>query len=367
MSKSRTRVATVGVALSALVLAGCGGDEESSATEALAECETTKEATIVLGTPDLDVSYLPYGLLADELGYFAGECLDITVEASGSALPSLLSTGKADFLTMTPETITMASDSEPMGISFVHNFMPSLNIFLAVPEDSPIKDPGDLKGATIGVSNANPLYDAFITESFKEYGLTLDDVDQIETSYGVTPMKALETGEVDAILYWPGILTSWEQAGYHLRWLEADWSEAYDGFGLVAATTTVEKDPELIEGVSRALAKSAVYLQRYPESAVRIFWEMFPERAPLPGGDEDEKLAEDLAILDSTLVSMKADEYPEDHTWGIQTLERWTGQVAYAKEGGLITGDPDPTQFFYADHIEAANDFDRADIEEVKK
>lgn len=365
LKSHRMRLALAGTVLGSLALSACGSSESTSAASSV-DCETTEKATIVLGTPDLDVSYIPYGILAEELGYFDEECLDVTIESAAKVLPSMLTSGKADMMTATPETLIMASDSEPFDVAFMHNFMPSLNIFLAVPEGSDITDAGDLKGATIGTSGANPLYDAFLTESLEPHGLKLTDVTQIETGYGITPMKALETGEVDAILYWPGILTSWEEAGHDLRWLDAEWSEAYDGFGFIASNDFITSSPAAVEGISRGLAKSAVYLQRFPENAVKKFWAAYPERAPLPGADEAEKMAEDLAILNSTLKSMKADEYEADHTWGIQTMDRWTGHVAFDKANGMITGDPDPAQFFYADHVEAANDFDRDAIVEVE-
>jgi NitT/TauT family transport system substrate-binding protein len=163
------------------------------------------------------------------------------------------------------------------------------------------------------------------------------------------------------------MFTSWEAAGYDMRILKGtEWSAGFDGIGLSVRDETLKEDPELVESVSRAIARSTVYLQRFPESAVRIFWEAYPERAPLPGADEDAALERDLAVLDSTLETMGAMEHDEDYTWGIQTLERWTNQIAYMQASGTV--DPaatiDPTAFFSADHIEAANDFDRDEITE---
>lgn len=367
---ARRRVITAAalVAASALVLTGCSGSADAAA-EAGADCESTTSAGLLLGTADLDVSYIPYGILADELGYFAEECIDLSVEvAADGTLQSLLA-DKTDFAMGTPSIPLTAADGEPIGAKLVYNLIPDMNIYLGVLGDSDIESVEDLKGATIGVSGSSPFYDAYMERSLSQYGLSLADVTVITTGYGATPTEALESGEVDAVLYWPGLFTSWKLAGYDIRILDGtEWSADFDGIGIIARDDTIENDPELVEGFARAVAKSSVYLQRFPESAVKLFWEAYPERAPLPGADEEEALANDLEILDATLVSMDITEHDADYSWGVQTAERWDAQIEYLKTSGIIGADAaaDPSAFFTDEFTAAANDFDRDDIVEVK-
>lgn len=355
------------LATGALILSGCTAGAEATTSDAAAACETTTPAHMLLSTADLDISYIPYGILADELGYFDDECVDMTIEVTASGAPQSLLGGQTDFAMTGPEQLVAANNGAPFGAKTIYNYIPNLNIYLGVLADSDIESTADLAGKTIGLESASPMYDSFLTESLEPHGLSLADITTITTGYGATPAEALESGDVDAVLYWPGMFTSWEAAGYDMRILTGtEWSAGFDGIGLSARDDTIAEDPELVESVSRAIARSTVYLQRYPESAVRIFWQAYPERAPLPGADEDEALDRDLAVLESTLETMGAMNHDEDYTWGTQTLERWTNQIAYMQASGTVdaTVEIDPTAFFSADHIEAANDFDRDEITE---
>lgn len=351
-------------------LAGCATAEASDAgASAGADCAEMTPAHLVIGTADLDVSYIPYGILANELGYFADECIDMTIDAAADGLLQSLLNEQVDFIMSSPSEPLFAGNGAPMGAQIIYNLIPDLNISLAVMDDSALTTVGDLDGAVIGTWGLGPYADAYVSRSLEPYGLTLDDVTLVETGYGTTPMQALDTGEVDAVLYWPGLYTSWRLAGYDTRILEGtEWSATMDGIGILTTDAIVNDDPALVEGVSRALAKSSVYLKRYPESAVRTFWEAYPERAPLPGEDEAAALEADLAILETTLDTMGITDRDEDTAWGDQTAERWQNQIDYFIETGMIapTGEVTPESFFTADHIAAANDFDHDAIVEQK-
>jgi NitT/TauT family transport system substrate-binding protein len=367
LNAARGTKAAVIAAAAALALAGCATTEAGSTVESAATCAETTPAHLVIGTADLDVSYIPYGILAEELGYFDEECIDMTIDAAADGLMQSLTTGQVDFIMSSPSEPLFTGNGEPIGTKIIYNLIPDLNISMAVMEDSSATSVGDLEGAVIGTWGLGPYADAYASRSLEPYGLTLDDITFIETGYGTTPMQALESGEVDAVLYWPGLYTAWELAGYDLRVLEGtEWSATMDGIGIMTSDDIVADGPQLVEGFSRALAKSAVYLKRYPESAVRMFWEAYPERAPLPGEDETAAMEADLAILQTTLDTMRVTEREEDALWGEQTAERWQNQIDYFVETGMIvpTGEVSPESFFTADHIAAANDFDHDAITE---
>jgi NitT/TauT family transport system substrate-binding protein len=365
----RSGLALVATSAAILGLAGCATDTGATPAAAEVDCAETTSAHLVIGTADLDVSYIPYGILADELGYFDAECIDMTVDAASDGLVQSLLSGQVDFIMSSPSEPLFTGQGEPMGAKMIYNLIPDLNISLAVLEDSDLSDVGDLAGGVIGTWGIGPYADAYISRSLEPYGLTLDDVTVIETGYGTTPMQALDSGEVDAVLYWPGLYTSWELAGYPTRILEGtEWTAEMDGIGILTTDEMVEEHPDVVEGFSRALAKSAVYLKRYPESAVRAFWAAYPERAPLPGEDEAAALESNLAILETTLETMRVLDRPEDTVWGDQTAERWDTQIDYFVSTGMITptGEVTATDFFTAEHIAAANDFDLDTIVEQK-
>lgn len=357
-----------GLSVAATLLSACGGGSTSqAAASAGADCESTTSSSLLVQTADLDVSYVPYGILADELGYYADECIDMDVEVTSDSTISPLLNGKTDFAISAPSEVLTAGDGEAMGAKIVYNMIPKLNIFLAVLPDSSITSVADLKGATIGISNSSTYYDAFMQESLEAQGLSLDDITYVTTGYGSTPLNALKNGDVDAVLYWPGIYAAWANSGLDVRLLEGtDWSEDMDGLGMAAADETISDDPELVEGVSRAISRAIVYAKRYPESVVKLFWDAYPERAPLPGDDEDAALEEDVALLNATLTSMDVDQHEEDYTWGVQTSERWQNTIDFYQGSGMIDDSVtvDADDFYTNEFNDAANDFDLDSIVE---
>jgi NitT/TauT family transport system substrate-binding protein len=367
---AKSRWAGVAVlATGALLLSGCAADATPAAGAAAVDCDTVTKSSLLLATSDLDISYTPYGLLAKQLGYFDDECIDMTVDVTASGSVQSLLAGKTDFAMTGPEQLVTANKGAEMGAKTVYNLIPNLNIYLGVLDDSTVKTTADLAGGTIGLESDSPMYDAFLDRTLTPDGISMDSMKTIVTAYGVTPAEALKSGDVDAVLYWPGMFTSWEAAGYDMRILPGtEWSGDFDGIGLSARDDTIKDDPKLVEGVSRAIAKAMVYAIRYPESVVEKFWAAYPERAPLPGADEDAALERDLAVLKSTLKTMGAEDHDVDYAWGTQTEERWTNQVAYMQTAGIVDASAtiDPTLFFDASQIEAANDFDHDLITEQK-
>lgn len=354
------------VGATALLITSCSSSSTDSSA-GTAHCESVTETSLALSTADLDVSYIPYGILADNLGYFSEECLDVTVEVTSSTVEQSVVTGQVDFGMTSPDALIMAAETTQLDARFVYNLIPQLNIFLATAPDSGIKTGKDLAGAKIGISGPTPIYNTYMQRYLSEFGLGLDDITFVTTAYGATAMEALKSGAVDAVLYWPGLFTAWELSGYKVTMMpDPAWASGLDGIGLIARNEVIDSTPDVVEKVSRAIAKSAVYLKHHPEEAVKTFWDHFPARAPLPGADEKDSLAKDLAILNATLQSMHIDTNSDDYNFGIQTIERWTNQVEYLKTAGLLTKDVDPQSFFYIDHMEATNNFDRSEITEAQ-
>jgi NitT/TauT family transport system substrate-binding protein len=344
-----------------LLLTACGGEEADGAAAPATDCPTTTPVTLMMGTADLDVSYAPYGILAEQLGYFDAECLDVTIETTGSSTTTgqALMGGTAQIAMQSPDNLVIAYESDPLPIKMFHNLVPKSIYTLAVSNGSPITDFSALKGATIGVTAQSSLYNAYLQTRLAEVGLRLDDVSIVVTGYGATSMEALDSGQVDAVLAWPGLWTSYRNAGYDFTLLpEADWQNDYYGIGLGATTEYIEQNPEVIEAVSRGVAKSTVFLHENPEAAVRLFWEAYPERGPLPGQDEDAEMDKQVAVLNSSLEQMRVSDFPVDHAWGAQDAQTWQRHIDYDRAAGLLTVDVTPDELFTDEFNAAANEFD---------
>ena len=86
---------------------------------------------------------------------------------------------------------------------------------------------------------------------------------------------------MDAEVSFTGGIARQQMAGYAVRMLPATSEEMSQySFNLFATQSFIDKNPEVIAKVGRAIAKATVFLMTNPEAAVRIFWKQYPDRAP---------------------------------------------------------------------------------------
>jgi NitT/TauT family transport system substrate-binding protein len=136
------------LALSAVVLAGCGSSK--SATGA------TESITVVVPTNGVAAEYGIYA--AQDQGYFAAEHLKVKVTsvAGGAEAVQALATGVADLVDAPTSTvlgaITKQADLKPTYVCRTH-WVASQAVY--VPTGSAVQSGADLKGVVIGVDNPN--------------------------------------------------------------------------------------------------------------------------------------------------------------------------------------------------------------------
>lgn len=348
-----------------LLLSACGGGSEPAVAAAAESCDSMTPVTIMMGTSDLDISYAPYASLAQELGYFAEECLDVTVTTTGASTTTAQAvvSGAADIAIQTPDSMIIAAGTDPLPIQIFHNLVPRSSYEIAVLAGGNIKADADLANAKIGYPVVSDSNKAYVAARMEEAGADVKSTKDIATGFGVTSAQALEAGEIDAFVGWPAMWASFANAGFEFDILPSPaWQNDYYGIGLGATSEYIEANPTVIEGVSRAVAKSTVYLKTNPASAITKFWEEYPQQAPLPGEDEDAARDKATTVLNGTIETMRLADFDVADPWGAQSAEAWANQIQYNKDAGLITKDLEPELFFTDEFNAAANEFDREAI-----
>lgn len=336
-----------GLVALALVAAACGGEDEGAAPEEIIEL------TAVIPFPSGVAFYPPF--VAEARGYFADEGLSVTtevVDGSGQVLQQLLS-GQADIGFPSPGPFLNAI-IEGADIVSVYTLYQK-NVFTVVTlADSDVQSVADLAGTTIGVGTIEggetPFVRAVLSD---EAGLEEGpDYELLAVGDGGTAAVALENGDIAAYAASFADVAIMKLQGFEVREiLPEGFANFFDSL-VVLERPFVDDNPELVEGLGRALARATVWGLENPEGVMEITAQSFPEEA------EDEEFT--LALLKETQALYELP--PEaDGKWGMAVPEFVETYMGFLVEQGEIPEAVD-TGVFVNDFVDAYNDFDPAEL-----
>jgi len=302
---------------------------------ALAAAPEKKNVTIAVGGKSL-VVYLPL-TVAEQLGYFADEGLNVRVEdfKGGSAALKALLGGSADLVVGYFDHIVrlQAQGRDLEGVVLIDKY-PGLVLGVRSDLADKVKTPADLKGMKVGVTKPGSSTNYFVFYLLAKQGLKPSDVSIIGVGGGASAIAAVERKQVEAISHVEPVISTLEARGQIKVLVDTrnkEGSEAVFGGPYPAATlythrSFVEKNPEttqrLVNAIVRALqwlqGKSAeevvavmpkAYYQNDPElytTIVRNSLGMFSENGLFP--EEGPKTAyKVLSMFDEKLAAAKVD------------------------------------------------------------
>lgn len=249
---------------------------------ALLACLSGVNGAAVSDEPPLRLSGVVYlgdlpTLVAEERGLFERHGLDLVVDYDHSGRETLtrLRVGETDFalMALTPFVLDRLSAAgsdageQPVILANVSHSL-GLNHVVVLPE-SPVEQPAQLVGATIGVmsgTNADFLLSLFLTYHGIDPGeVTRRDLPTAEIG------AALRAGEIDAGVIWePWIARLSDEIGAPVRRFSV--SSAYTArWVLVTRRRLVEERPEKAEALLRVYEEAIDFIDREPERA-RAFY-----------------------------------------------------------------------------------------------
>lgn len=210
-------------------------------------------------------------ILAQELGFFAEEGLDVRIIAPADPTepPKLVAAGQAD----------LALGYQPQLHLQVHEGLPLRRVgtliatplnCLMVRADGPVQSLADLKGRRVGYS-VSGIEQAMMTAMLGSAGLGLDDIEMINVNWSLTP--ALLGGQVDAVIgaFRNFELTQMRLAGTEGRCFfpEESGMPSYDELIFVAHAETLDR-PRIARFLA-AVARGTEYIHNHPEAAFATF------------------------------------------------------------------------------------------------
>ncbi|HYF81078.1 MAG TPA: ABC transporter substrate-binding protein [Symbiobacteriaceae bacterium] len=265
----------------ALVAVGCGGSpskapESAPAApsaqdqpKAQAPAKPADKVQIPIGGATSSLIYLP-PVLAKALGYFAEENIDAEIVGmkSGAESAQALVSGQVDFAGLAVEH-AVKSRAQGVDLVMVDLFVRYPGVTLIV--DSKLKDKvktvADLKGMKVGVTSPGSGTHKAMLSLMDKFGLNVNDVEIVGVGTSGMP-AAIESGKVSAAVGLDPWVTEMLSSGkafslWDLR-SKKDTEELYGGdypfVGLMTRKEVIEKNPDLVARVTRAVTRANLFL-----------------------------------------------------------------------------------------------------------
>jgi NitT/TauT family transport system substrate-binding protein len=327
-SGATTAPATAAPATAAPATAGPG--TAAPATAAPATAKPQKTITALMPNPSAVNVYNLCAAMGE--GFLAEEGITVNFEAvdGSSAVYQAMVAGKADIGLPGPGPTIAAWGRGEKPVLFYNHFAQSL-FGLVVAEASDVKTVADLKGKVIGVGTAEGSEVAFARGILKDAGLTeKTDYTFLAVGDGGMAVAAFERKDISAYSAAISDMAIMRQRGLPLREITPEKFLAFFGNGYATLQSTIDKDPELIAGFTRALFKGVWFAQANKEKTLADCKVLNPEE----GGDT----ALAAAIFDAVLPRSQ----PLGNTpLGEFTEAGWTAWQDSLIASGDLTG-PDP-------------------------
>jgi NitT/TauT family transport system substrate-binding protein len=231
--------------------------------------EKTKVVLAVGGKTTL--YYLPL-TLADRLGYFADEGLEVEINdfPGGSRALQALIGHSADVVSGAYEhTIVMQTLAQKVQAFVLQGMNPGLELGIRKDLAAGYAWAKDLKGMKIGVSAPGSSTHMLVNHLLASVGLRQDDVSIIGVGTGPTAVAAMRSGQIDALSGVEPVMTLLERSG-DIRIVVETITEkgVREVFGgsmpaatLYARADFIEKNPDTVQALTNAMVRALLWLQ----------------------------------------------------------------------------------------------------------
>ena len=340
----------------------------ASACSAAASSDTGEELTpLNFGVPTAMGANNSPMAVAEAMGYFAAEGLDVEIVVTGDSISSVqgVVSGQLDIGSTPPEPIMQAQLQDGPGgdLVMMYNYIRQQTGSLAVLESSDVESLEDLEGAIIGESDLGSSNLLLANGILASAGLEVDqDFTHLAVGTGAAALQALQAGEVDALSLWDTEYAAMEATGTPLRTFTTPEVESLFSTTYFSTPGYLEESADAAAGFGRAMAKATLFTSLNPEAALRMLYEEFPESRGA-GQTVEEQIEVDLVALETRVKLLVAGDPAGNGTWGAYTPEAAEAWVEFAFGSGIIEEELDPATIYTNELTEQYNDFDAASVE----
>lgn len=214
--------------------------------------------------------YLPL-TIAEQLGYFKDEGLDVTISdfAGGSVALRAVVGGSADVVSGAYEhTISLQGKKQFFQAFVQQGRLPQISMAVSTAKAATYKTPKDLKGMKIGVSAPGSSTNNLVNQMLGKGGLTKSDVSIVGVGLGAGAIAAMKSGQIDAISNTDPVMTKLEQDGEvkiiaDTRTLKGTievWGAPLPAGCLYAPIEFIKKNPNTVQALTNAIVRADKWL-----------------------------------------------------------------------------------------------------------
>jgi NitT/TauT family transport system substrate-binding protein len=290
-------------------------------------------------------------VVGEALGYFAEEGVAVNLLPSDTSIPyvAFIQNGQADVAMLDPvETINAINAGA--NINTVYEVMQNAPEGIGIPESSSVTSVADLVGTTVGLVSDRDR--SFLQAALDTVGASIDDVQTVVLGEsGPTLAAALRDGTVSAI---SGAAPDWINLianGIPVKLITPEELLASPANTFAANAETIEDKRAAMEGFLRAWSKGMYVSQVNPEAVAEML------RQGVPAEWENEEAGQ--LFLDMS-IGMNLSTTPR---LGDLQSDVWAALQPRLLSSAAIEKEVDVSTFLNDTYIEAANDFDRAEVE----
>ena len=316
--------------LIATLLAGCGAGSTT---------EETQEITLAMGFIP-NVQFAPY-YVAMEKGYFAEEGINLTLDyGMEHDLVELVSANELKFAIASGDQVFLGR-SGGRAIRYVANWYRRFPVAVSsIAHD--ISDPKALEGKTVGLPG---LFGANYIGWLALASAAEVDTDNVQLeAIGFNQVPVLAEGQVDAVVvYATNEPLQLAAAGYDPSNIYvADFIDLVAN-GMITNEETIKNEPELVQGMVRAMLRGIQDVINDPDGAFEIV------RQEKWGTAIDDKNAEtQRAVLDASL------DFWRNDTPGILPESAWQTSQEFMLNAGLLDKEMPLSEVYTNEFVEKA-------------
>jgi len=271
-------------------------------TGASAQEKPLKKVVIAMGSSVINIGY-PAHTTAQYMGYWKQEGYDVELVTAGGSLQAIqqLVGGNAQFAqgNSTPVIQGVVTHNLPLKIAMMNTV---IDWAIGVPEGSPIKEAKDFKGKQIGIFSLATGNLALLRSYLAHAGLKEGDYELVSIGFGPPAEQAIKSGRVDAVFFWGSGIAAFQNTVKLRRLYGEDW-KTYPDYALAVLQSTADKDPQMVIGIARGMAKATAFSLENPECVRKLYWKHNPPSLP-PGVTMEVQGQRDMNILMAQLETI---------------------------------------------------------------